>query len=766
MKYFKFFIVILTLLAAFSCGDKKASVRTDYAVSENVVSKNINNCAIGEAKIGLGEHIAMLSLRNGDNPFLFQEITAKQPNFLPTAKNLPTDAVVSNDSIKLEFDNDKAELTYTDGRNVGLAFDNDKIIVTIRNTKYLYGFGERFGTMNLMGDDKVIDLRTNHHYGNRAYMPIPVVFDSNGTFVYFGSPFIGKAAIHTEGDTVTVTYSNGGNNKDMQGIDLYIGFSSDRSLISASAEYLKLVGLPPLPPKWAFGYIQSKYGYFTPEQMLKIANRFAEENIPLSAMVLDLYWFKTMGDIDWNEDTFPDPKGFIAELESKGVKLITISEPFFDKLSKNYKPFDSRKMLAKDENGKTAYIDNWWGKGGIIDYTNPKAQDILWKKCYASQLAVGVGAFWTDLGEPEGVNDKTKFAEGVLTEVRNTYNVLWSKGIYEHWLAERPNERPFILTRSGWSGSQKYGVSVWSGDVKTDWSGMELQPFMMQSASLAGFSFCGHDVGGFVGEGYAELFEKWQEFGLFSPVHRAHGSDADREPWAFDEEVLPQVAEVLRKRAQFVPYIYSTAYNTTVTGEPFIRPMDVSALSSTEEQNAVLSSQYYFGPSIVFAPTFESSTTKVYLPKLSANASAKWLDLATTKTYAAGKTYSISHVPGKPSYFLKPGGIFVENAAASYSELKELNIYINATGDTGDCFVVYNDDGISQEYRTQDKCNKLEIRTKFDGGTIITINPLVTNYTAELPKLNLFIAKDNPERDGYVGYQIDYPTEPQSIVVR
>ncbi|MBQ3923027.1 MAG: DUF5110 domain-containing protein, partial [Spirochaetales bacterium] len=201
-------------------------------------------------------------------------------------------------------------------------------------------------------------------------------------------------------------------------------------------------------------------------------------------------------------------------------------------------------------------------------------------------------------------------------------------------------------------------------------------------------------------------------------------------------------------------------------GEPFIRPMDVSAISSTEEQNAVLSSQYYFGPSIVFAPTFENNTTKVYLPKLSGSTSAKWLDLATTKTYAAGKTYSISHVPGKPSYFLKPGGIFVENAKASYSELKELNIYINATGDTGDCFVVYNDDGISQEYRTQNKCNKLEIRTKFDGGTVITLNPLVTNYTEQLPKLNFFAAKDNPEKDGYVGYQIDYPAEPQSIVLR
>ena len=173
---------------------------------------------------------------------------------------------------------------------------------------------------------------------------------------------------------------------------------------------------------------------------------------------------------------------------------------------------------------------------------------------------------------------------------------------------------------------------------------------------------------------------------MFSPVHRAHGSDADREPWAFDEEVLPQVTEVLRKRAQFVPYTYSVAYNTVSTGQPFIRPMDVSAIASADEKNSVLSSQYYFGPSIVFAPTFENNSTKVYLPKLSGSTStsAKWLDLATTKTYAAGKSYTIAHNPGKPSYFLKPGGIFVENAKASYTELKELNIYINATGDTGD----------------------------------------------------------------------------------
>ncbi len=764
-KIFKATVMLTVIIVLYGCKSNSAPTET---VSQNLVSQNITSCVIPELKVGVADNIALLRVRNDDNPFLFTDITAATPDFERLNGSIGT---LTGKNTRLDFNDNVVEITHKDNSNISVKYDNFKIIVTIKNTKYLFGFGERFGKMNLMGEDISIEIKNNHKYSNRAIMPLPVLYDSNGSFVYFGSPYIARADIHTEGNTVTISYSNGGNNKDMQGIDLYVGYCDN--LISASSQYLKLVGLPPLPPKWAFGYIQSKYGYFTSQQVLKIAHKFNELDIPLTAMVLDLYWFTYMGDIDWNKDNFPDPKALTDELNGLGIKLITISEPFFDKNSKNYKPFDSKKFLAKNKEGKTAYLDNWWGKGGVIDYSNDKANLELWKKCYEPQLKVGVGAFWTDLGEPEGVFARTKFMQGEEATIHNTYNLMWSKGIYLNWLKSRPSERPFILSRSGWTGSPKYGVSVWSGDVKTDWSGMELQPFLMQSVSLGGFSFCGHDVGGFVGEGEPVLYEKWQELGLFSPVHRAHGSDADREPWAFEEEALTETTALLRKRAQFIPYIYSTAYNTCQTGEPFLRPIDsVYSSSLTEQQkDDIISNEYYFGQNIVYRPVYDKTAANVYLP---GENSSSWVDLATDKVYVSGKIHNIEYTKGNPSYFLKPTGVFVENADASYTKYDNLTVYVNAYGVGDSTFTLYNDDGVSQDYKNG-KCDILDITTSVTkDGINIMLNPVKTASNETRPNLNFVVYADKTlssdieisNDKNICKFNINYPNETKVISLK
>ena len=531
--------------------------------------------------------------------------------------------------------------------------------------------------------------------------------------------------------------------------------------------------MPPLPPKWLFGYIQSKYGYFSSKQTLDIAKKFNELGLPATGIVLDLYWFKHMGDIDWHEDNFPDPLSFIKELDTLGFKLINISEPFFDSNSKNFKSFQNAGYFGKDSSGKMAHLVNWWGKGGVFDYSNPAACNALWSKSYRPQLKQGVAGLWTDLGEPEGVYYATRFKEGREDEIHNIYNLLWSKMLYNNISKEFPNVRPVILSRSGWSGSPKYGVSIWSGDAKSDWGGLKIQPFIMMSSNLSGFSYWASDVGGFVGEGTPDLFIRWNEFGLFSPIYRPHGSGVDREPWAYEEDALTYVSKLVKLRSRFLPYIYSSAYQTSSNGTPMITPVNIYDKNLSDEKRVEFeNNQYYFGKSIFYRQPYENESYEVYLPE-----KGDWIDMSTYKIYQGEKVHNIKYIKGEPSYFLKPASIFVMNRDESYKKNENLDIYINSTGSGVDSFVVYNDDGITNSFKNG-SYSLLNIKNSVTTDkTVIEIIPEKSDYKDERPNLNfkIFINKNQIKNstiegkidtnDGSFNFMIGYPDKKESVII-
>ncbi|HOF00699.1 MAG TPA: glycoside hydrolase family 31 protein [Spirochaetota bacterium] len=702
---------------------------TLLSCKESKEVKNFYKIPFGDKTFGIGveKNLLKLSYRNEDNEALFTDLVDK---------NITFDAASISDKL---FQSDYYEVSLNDGITLNMVKSSDKIEIkyetdmtqiTFKDSAHLYGLGERYGKLNLLDENIKYKIVNEHKYSDRAILPIPVVYDDNGNFVYFASPYKATITVEKSGNDVVLLYINGNKEKSFRGVDIYV--SDSQTLIDSVSEYQKLVGLPPLPPKWLFGYIQSKYGYFSIKQTLDIAKKFNELGLPATGIVLDLYWFKYMGDIDWNYDNFEDPVAFIKELDTLGFKLINISEPFFDKNSKNFNYFKSMGYFGKNKDGKIMNLKNWWGEGAVFDYTNPAANFSLWNKSYKPLMNQGIGGLWTDLGEPEGVYHTTRFKMGIEDDIHNQYNYYWSKMLYENIKREYPDRRPVILSRSGWASSPKLGVSIWSGDAEASWKGFKIQPFIMTSASLSGFSYWASDVGGFVGEGTPHLFTKWNEFGLFSPIYRPHGSGVDREPWSYEGAALEDVAGLLKLRAQFLPYIYSTAYSASFLGIPFIRPIDVAnpALSN-EERIEFENQEYFFGKSILYRQTYENDQYNVYLPN-----KGEWIDLKDNKTYCGGEIHSITYKRGEPSYFLKPNGIFIMNSKSDYQKIETLDVYINSINNGSEYFYYYDDDGITTEY-LKDKYNLIKIENIVsEDKIIIKLTPEKLNLKENLPSMN------------------------------
>lgn len=563
-----------------------------------------------------------------------------------------------------------------------------------------YGMGEANDKLAIIS--KSFKIRNAAEYGNQARLYIPLVFSSGGDTFYtnantndifkFGRKDESAVTYTTEKESYSYYFWNESNPKE--NVKRFYEFSDSKSML----------------PKWAFGYIQSKYGYETQEELLGIVNKFKEKNIPLSAVVLDLQWFKKMGDLDWNREKWPNPEAMDKYLEENGVKLITISEPFFTVDSKNYKEFEENGLFGKYPDGKTINWGDWWcfgsDYGAIMNPIAPKASEILGGK-YINMVKTGIDAFWTDLGEPENADSRTMFNQYNEVEFHNYYNREWSKLVYNSIRSAYPDKRVFILSRSGFTGSAKYGVSIWSGDVSASFIGLRKQPVLGLNSGITGFSYWGSDVGGFVsGEKIPseELFVRWMQFGAFTPVFRAHGSMSSREPWIYPGKSEDIITKYIKLRYEMMPYIYSSAYETYSEGIPMMRPLFMEYPEDKEVEN--IADQYFFGEYLMTAPILLAKDTEenkeVYIPE-------ECYDFYTFETVKKGKL-TIKHDIEKIPVFVRKGAILPFD--------KEGKEVITLVPDVKPSyFTLYSDDGITNNFE-KGEFEAVKISLTKDGVTL------------------------------------------------
>jgi oligosaccharide 4-alpha-D-glucosyltransferase len=421
------------------------------------------------------------------------------------------------------------------------------------------------------------------------------------------------------------------------------------------ANYTLLTGRQPLPPRWALGYIQSKFGYKNESEATVAASTLQKQGFPLDALVLDLYWYgdeTMMGNLDWYAKNWPDPTSMMKNLAAKGVKTILITDPYITTKSSNYSFAANASLFAQKPGSTAPYTQTIWnGTVATLDIFKPAAQTWLWGN-YKRLTSQGVSGWWTDKIEPDYDPKDAVYTLGTALQVHNLYALFWSKNLYENFRKDFPTKRLFNLTRSGWSGSQRYSIIPWSGDVARYWAGLRLQIPIMLQASMSGIGYMHSDTGGFATmsdktEKDEELDLRWFQFGTFTPVLRSHGQRSNVEPFNLAEPFYSVVKKYLNIRYQLLPYIYSLAWKNSTTGRPICMPMDYF---TADKATGNINDQYFFGENLLIAPVLLHGmpSRKVALP------AGKWFDFWTNQV-VSGDIFPKLAVDNIPVY-AKAGG--------------------------------------------------------------------------------------------------------------
>lgn len=551
-----------------------------------------------------------------------------------------TDAVIAQPSLRfgMKISNNDSAIILEKGTLLKIAaavlpggYNGFKI--RLEPGERIFGGGERALPLNRRGYKFPLYNNPWYGYSNGAdalNFSVPFFTSSNGYGLFFDNPSKGYADIgRTDSSVFEAGFSSGE-------LNVYVIFGKDYKEILSS--YFKLTGTQPLPPRWALGNFMSRFGYGSEKETKAIAEKMKKENIPFDAIIFDLFWFgdsikRTMGNLDWvNKTAWPDPKKMISDFKKQNINTVLIAEPFVLENTNQYGA--AKKYFAVDSAGKPFRLtDFYFGYGGLIDIFRKDAGNWIWNSHYKKQIANGVKAWWTDLGEPEkhpsslmhNVKDIGVQRKMGADEVHNIYGHYWNKMLYEHYAKELPNERLFHLNRSGFAGSQRYSIFPWSGDVSRSWSGLQAQVPLMLGMSMSGIPYIHADAGGFAGgEGDEELYVRWLQYAAFTPIFRPHGTalfekdtaafSFPSEPALIDTPWREYAKQAVQLRYSMLPYNYTLAYKQAKKGDPLVAPLYYHYPKDTTAMN--VNDEFMWGENILVAPVLEKGIKerKVYLP--------------------------------------------------------------------------------------------------------------------------------------------------------
>ena len=510
-----------------------------------------------------------------------------------------------------------------------------EISLAIGRSGSWYGGGERGHRLNLAGDTLVMYNRQNYGYtGNdsrisQMNITMPVVLSSEGFALVFddyaaAELIAGDPVRYISESRLPITY-------------YYVYGSSHAELTEALTE---LTGRQPLPPLWALGYITSKYGYRTQAETVGAVDTLKTAGYPLDGIVLDLYWYgkeEDMGRLAWDPVQWPDPAGMLASLADRGVRTVAISQPYVLRNGRgadNYTELSSKGALLRDASGAPQEVKIWVGEGGMFDVSSPAAKEWLSAR-YKSLTDMGMGGWWGDLGEPEVHPLGGVHANGQPARLyHNKYGNDWSAIVADMWAKNYPDRRLMTLMRGGTTGLQRYSVFPWSTDVSRSWGGFEPQIRIMLNSGLSGLGYMASDIGGFaVGEEpyIPELYLRWVQLGLFSPVLRTHAQQY-AEPYHYPQYEAELLA-IVKERYRYLPYNYTLAYENARHGWPLVRTLDFHDRASGQYDG--ISDEFLWGRDILVAPVMKEGarSRNIVLPS-----GSRWIDMNNTSSVYAGGT--------------------------------------------------------------------------------------------------------------------------------
>ncbi|MEU5683455.1 glycosyl hydrolase [Streptomyces venezuelae] len=405
--------------------------------------------------------------------------------------------------------------------------------------------------------------------------------------------------------------------------------------------WASLTGPPALPPSWALGHHHARWGFGSEQEVRRIVAGYKEHGLPLDAVHLDIDHYEAHQVFTVDRERFPKLPQLADELRRGGIRLVSIVDPGV-KAEQGVEAYDSgvaSDVFVRDASGRPVRGVVWPGEAVFPDFTDSRARE-WWGTLYKERLDQGFSGFWHDMNEPVSF---AAFGEATLPrsarhslegrggdhrEAHNVYGLAMARAGYEAVRALHPEERPFLFSRSGWAGMQRYG-GTWSGDVSTGWPGLRASLSLVLGLGLCGVPYSGPDVGGFDGSPSPELYLRWFQLGAYLPLFRTHAAitAGRREPWEFGDEVLGHAREALVERRRLLPYFVTLAHLARRTGAPYVRPLwwgnpEDRALRDCEDA-------FLLGDSLLVAPVLESGAVRraVRLPR------GRWYDTATGRAY-------------------------------------------------------------------------------------------------------------------------------------
>lgn len=554
-----------------------------------------------------------------------------------------------------------------------------------------------------------------HQANRKVALPLFVSTKGYGILTDTYSPYIFndtgmESYIYTEAD---------------EEMDFYFMAGGMKNVIK---EYRYLTGKAAMLPKWAFGYLQSKERFETQEEIETVAKEYRERGIGIDGIILD--WF-SWEDGKWGQKTFdrsrfPDPTAMVNKLHEQDYHFMISIWPSMDESCENYKEHAEKGYILPATN--------------IYDAFRKEARELYWKQVREGLFVHGIDAWWCDNCEPftpewnrfrrpEPAENFRMYQEDSAQRFdatrTNGFGFVHAQGIYEGQRKDCAEKRVTILTRSGYTGSQRHGTILWSGDIAATWD-----TFRRQIAAGLGFCASGHpywtvDIGAFFVKhggiwywkgdydkttedlGYRELFVRWHQWGGFLPIFRGHGTDCNRELWYFGKEGEPfydALVQANRLRYEMMPYIYSMAGRCWYSDESMMRFL---AFDYPEDKIACsITNQYMFGDSIMVCPVvrpmyYQADSVKISNPDTKVQVylpAGKWYDYYTEECFEGGRYITVDAPLEKIPLFVKAGGIIPKTAFVSSTAQmsKELEICVY-TGDDGK-FVFYDDAGDGYAY--------------------------------------------------------------------
>jgi alpha-glucosidase len=500
------------------------------------------------------------------------------------------------------------------------------ILIPLPLSAHILGLGERAVGMDKKRKrliSKNIDPGGYRRNNDPLYVSIPFYFqitdgDSMGVFINYPGEIIFDFGVEVYNKTkITIKSSS---------VEFFIFTGSSPAEILRA--YSMLTGNTFMPPKWAIGHTISRYTYYPSEVALEVVKKY-KEFLPVESIYLDIHYMENYKLFTWDNERFGDGSNFIKKAHDMGVKVITIVDPSI-KAEQDYDVFRRGLGSYVEDANKDIYIDKMWpGKSVFPDFINKRGQN-FWKEEVKLWLQQGVDGIWLDMNEPTILTDDHMFDpesihrldSGKAIEhknVRNAYPYFQSMATYQ--AIEDTGKAPFILSRSGYSGIQKY-AAIWTGDNMSTWDDVKLQISIVTNLAISGVAVVGCDLGGFFGSSTPDLIATYYRMALFFPIYRNHKSmdGNDQEVFLLPDSAKSDIEASVYMRYDFLDQIYNVIYQSHKNGTSTVSP--ISFHNCNDNESFFIDDEYYLGDNIIYAPQIYENTRErlVYLPK------GKWYD--------------------------------------------------------------------------------------------------------------------------------------------